>query len=71
MLGKLSRTPGGVSSLSHVKGSNMAAARVLVYGGKGALGATCVSYFKSKDWVSKKESGIISTTVLKLCEIIH
>ena len=47
----------------------MAAARVLVYGGKGALGATCVSYFKSKDWVSKKESGIISTTVLKLREI--
>ena len=32
----------------------MAAARVLVYGGKGALGATCVSYFKSKDWVSKR-----------------
>ncbi|KAL9983303.1 hypothetical protein ACROYT_G005450 [Oculina patagonica] len=28
----------------------MAAARVLIYGGKGALGATCVSYFKSKDW---------------------
>lgn len=51
------------------RGSNMAAARVLVYGGKGALGATCVSYFKSKDWVSKKESGIISTTVLKLREI--
>ncbi|KAJ7354782.1 hypothetical protein OS493_030199 [Desmophyllum pertusum] len=28
----------------------MAAARVLVYGGRGALGGTCVSYFKSKDW---------------------
>ncbi|RMX41293.1 hypothetical protein pdam_00017744 [Pocillopora damicornis] len=28
----------------------MAVARVLVYGGKGALGATCVTYFKSKDW---------------------
>ena len=31
----------------------MAVARVLVYGGKGALGATCVTYFKSKDWVRK------------------
>ena len=35
------------------KVSNMAAGRVLVYGGKGALGATCVSYFKSKNWVSR------------------
>ncbi|KAK3704838.1 hypothetical protein QZH41_016144 [Actinostola sp. cb2023] len=24
--------------------------RVLIYGGKGALGATCVSYFKARDW---------------------
>eukprot|EP00112_Aurelia_sp_Birch-Aquarium-sp1_P008355 Seg1917.3 transcript_id=Seg1917.3/GoldUCD/mRNA.D3Y31 product="Dihydropteridine reductase" protein_id=Seg1917.3/GoldUCD/D3Y31 len=28
----------------------MAASRVLIYGGKGALGATCVSFFKSKNW---------------------
>lgn len=35
------------------KVSKMAAARVLVYGGRGALGGTCVSYFKSKDWVSR------------------
>lgn len=28
----------------------MSASRVLIYGGKGALGATCVSYFKSKNW---------------------
>ena len=26
--------------------------RVFVYGGKGALGSTCVSLFKSKRWVS-------------------
>lgn len=43
----------GKTSSSRGKVSNMAAARVLVYGGKGALGATCVSYFKSKDWVSR------------------
>ncbi|EDO42784.1 predicted protein [Nematostella vectensis] len=24
--------------------------RVLIYGGKGALGATCVSYFKAREW---------------------
>ncbi|XP_076460463.1 dihydropteridine reductase-like [Babylonia areolata] len=30
----------------------MAAGRVLVYGGKGALGSTCVKFFKTKDyWV--------------------
>ncbi|RLW09066.1 hypothetical protein DV515_00002910 [Chloebia gouldiae] len=28
----------------------MAARRVLVYGGRGALGSQCVRYFKSKDW---------------------
>ena len=26
--------------------------RVLVYGGKGALGASIVNYFKAKDWVN-------------------
>lgn len=26
--------------------------RVLIYGGKGALGSTCISYFKAKNWVS-------------------
>ncbi len=31
-----------------------AANRVLVYGGKGALGSACVHYFKSKGWVSKR-----------------
>jgi hypothetical protein len=25
--------------------------RVLIYGGKGALGSACVKFFKSKDWV--------------------
>lgn len=26
--------------------------RVIVYGGKGALGSTCVSQFKAQNWVS-------------------
>lgn len=26
--------------------------RVFIYGGKGALGAACVSHFKSQNWVS-------------------
>nr|ACM09052.1 Dihydropteridine reductase [Salmo salar] len=26
------------------------ARKVIIYGGKGALGATCVQYFKSKNW---------------------
>ena len=30
----------------------MAASRVLIYGGKGALGMTCVTYFKARNWVS-------------------
>lgn len=29
----------------------MATSRVLVYGGKGALGAAVVNYFKGKNWV--------------------
>lgn len=31
----------------------MSVGRVLVYGGKGALGAVCVSQFKSSNWVCK------------------
>ena len=31
--------------------TKMAASRVLIYGGKGALGVTCVNFFKSKSWV--------------------
>lgn len=27
------------------------AGRVLVYGGRGALGSQCVQYFKSRNWV--------------------
>ena len=27
--------------------------RVIVYGGKGALGSVIVNYFKSKNWVSE------------------
>lgn len=30
--------------------------RVIVYGGKGALGSACVSQFKSQNWVSKRNS---------------
>lgn len=32
--------------------ANMAASRVIVYGGRGALGSKCVQHFKSKGWVS-------------------
>lgn len=32
--------------------NNMAAGRVLVYGGKGALGSVIVSHLKAKNWVS-------------------
>lgn len=31
----------------------MSVGRVLVYGGKGALGAACVSKFKAQKWVSE------------------
>lgn len=34
-----------------------AAGRVLVYGGKGALGSQCVRYFKSRNWVSAGPGG--------------
>ena len=30
----------------------MSAGRVLIYGGKGALGAACVSHFKTNNYVS-------------------
>lgn len=30
----------------------MSIGRVIVYGGKGALGSACVTLFKSKNWVS-------------------
>uniref|UniRef100_A0A3Q2PUJ2 Dihydropteridine reductase n=1 Tax=Fundulus heteroclitus TaxID=8078 RepID=A0A3Q2PUJ2_FUNHE len=33
-----------------LRGADMAANRVIVYGGKGALGSTCVQHFKSKGW---------------------
>ncbi len=32
-----------------------ASSRVLVYGGRGALGSTIVKYFKSKNYVSSLE----------------
>lgn len=33
----------------------MAANRVIVYGGNGALGSKCVQHFKSKGWVSARK----------------
>jgi hypothetical protein len=30
----------------------MSGKKVLIYGGKGALGSVCVNYFKSKNFVS-------------------
>lgn len=30
----------------------MSSGRVLVYGGRGALGSACVSHFKSNNWVN-------------------
>lgn len=32
------------------------ARKVIVYGGKGALGSKCVQYFRSKSWVSGSHS---------------
>lgn len=37
--------------------SMAAAGRVLVYGGRGALGSQCVRYLKSRDWVSAGRAG--------------
>lgn len=34
-----------------------AAGRVLVYGGRGALGSQCVRYFRSRNWVSAGPGG--------------
>lgn len=34
----------------------MAAKRVIVYGGRGALGSKCVQHFKSKGWVSGRKT---------------
>lgn len=34
-----------------------ATGRVLVYGGRGALGSQCVRYFKSRNWVSAGPGG--------------
>ncbi|KAL7863600.1 hypothetical protein SRHO_G00125840 [Serrasalmus rhombeus] len=47
--------------------------RVIVYGGKGALGSACVHYFKSKDWwvasvdiVANEEAN--ANVLVKICE---
>ena len=44
--------------------------RVLVYGGKGALGATCVAHFKSKNWVRPLLTTKASCTLVYLL-IVH
>lgn len=40
-------------SVSPVFHSTIMSGRVLVYGGRGALGAACVNHFKSQNWVSR------------------
>lgn len=40
--------------------SMMSASRVLVYGGRGALGSAVVDFFKSKSWVRKQGGGHIN-----------
>lgn len=34
--------------------------KVLIYGGRGALGATCVQYFKNNNWVRKSLGEFLS-----------
>ena len=43
----------------------MATKRVLVYGGKGALGSACVKLFKSKNYVS-----VVTGVYVRACERI-
>ncbi|MGH0135402.1 UNVERIFIED_CONTAM: hypothetical protein FKN15_016946 [Acipenser sinensis] len=33
--------------------------RIIIYGGKGALGSKCVEYFKSKSWVTADVSQLL------------
>ncbi|XP_040453408.1 dihydropteridine reductase isoform X2 [Falco naumanni] len=45
--------PGRAGAAAGAAAAGMAAAgRVLVYGGRGALGSQCVRYFKSRNWVT-------------------
>ena len=46
------------------------AGRVFVYGGKGALGAACVSLFKSKKWVSLFTNICVYRYSFKRCDTI-
>lgn len=52
---------------------SMAANRVIVYGGRGALGSKCVQHFKSKGWVSggqrarQRAAPLVANLVLFLC----
>lgn len=45
----------------------MSAGRVIVYGGKGALGAACVSHFKSNNYVSIVNLQIYFLKQIKPC----
>lgn len=40
----------------------MSVGRVLIYGGKGALGAACVAHFKSVNYVSSSGSSNATAT---------
>lgn len=42
-----------ISSINYKKVLKMSAKKVLVYGGRGALGSTCVSKFKELNWVNR------------------
>lgn len=45
----------------------MAANRVIVYGGRGALGSKCVQHFKSKGWVSAAALNLPRICVGNMC----
>lgn len=45
------------------------ARKVIIYGGKGALGSKCVEYFRSKNWVSRPQS--CSTRAPELLNFNH
>ena len=42
----------------------MSASRVLVYGGRGALGSAVIDFFKSKSWVRKRGGRHINYTAV-------
>lgn len=49
----------------------MATKRVLVYGGKGALGSACVSAFKAQKWVNSELFTNAYVTPFNTVEIVN